>query len=154
MYVATTPTEIPPFDERVNWDFTVAGFVTGEVTNNQRFRVLSLQQLNTGTADLTDITFLLPRPTVTINVGDIHRVEVLEFHDDWQLVAFHYSNTRTATAVYRAFADRVEPVSYRMTSSAGHLGYAAVLLIPAFLLSRIIAGFLGWRAGRSTETLA
>jgi hypothetical protein len=154
MYVVTTPTEIPPFDERTVWNFTVAGVVTGEVTNNQQFRVLNLQQLKSGNADLSEITFLLPRPTITINVGDIHRVEVLEFHDDWQLVAFHYSNTRTSTAIYRAYADRVEPVSYRVTSTVGHLGYATFLLIPAFMISRIIAGFLGWRAGRSTATLA
>jgi hypothetical protein len=153
-YVVTTPTETPPFDERVNWNFTLAGVITGDVTNNQRFRVLNLQQLKTGNVDLSEMTFLLPRPTVTIDVGDIHRVEVLEFHDDWQLVAFHYSNTRTSTAVYRAYANRIEPVSYRVTSTAGHLAYAAVLLIPAFLISRIIAGFLGWRARRSSKTLA
>lgn len=154
MYVVTTPTESPPFEHRVNWDFTVAGVVTGEVTNNQQFRVFNLQQLNSGKVDLSAITFLLPRPTITIDIGDIHRVEVLEFHDDWQLVAFHYSNTRTATAIYRAYADRVEPVSYRVTSTVGHVAYAAFLLIPAFLVSRIFAGILGWRARRSTATLA
>lgn len=153
MYVATTPTETTDFSGAIAWDFTVAGIVTGEVTNNRPYRVLTLQRLNTGNADLSNITFLLPQPTITINVGDIHRAEVLEFHDDWQLVAFRYSNTRTSTAIYRAYADRVEPVSYRVTSSPDHLLYVTLLLIPAFFVSRIVVGVLNWRAREAANTL-
>jgi len=152
MYVFSTPTETADFSESIDWDFTVAGVVTGEVTNNRPYRVLTLGQLNSTEPDLSDITFLLPRPTITINVGDIHRVEILENHDDWQLVAFHYSNTRTSTAIYRAYTDRVEPVSYRVTSSAAHLFYAVLLLFPAYLLARIITPILNWIARRVTKS--
>jgi len=152
MYVASTPTETTNFTGLTARNFTVAGIVTGEVTNDSPYRVLNLQQLTAGNVDLSEITFLLPQPTITINVGDIHRVEVLEFHDDWQLVAFHYSNTRTSTAIYRAYPDRVEPVSYRLTSSAGHLFYAVLLLIPAVFLTWVITTFCNWRARRAVKT--
>jgi len=145
MYIASTPTETEDFKGLTARNFTIAGIVTGKVTDNRPYRVLNLERLNAGELDLSGITFLLPQPTITINVGDIHRAEVLEDHGAWQLVAFHYSNTRTSTAVYRAYADRIEPVSYRLTSSVGHVFYAVLLLIPAAFLTWVITAVLRQR---------
>jgi len=149
MYFVTTPTETDDFTGPIARNFTIAGIVTGEVTDDRPYRVLNLERLNAGELDLSDITFLLPQPTITINVGDIHRAEILEDHGEWQLVAFHYSNTRTSTAVYRAYVDRIEPVSYRLTSSAGHLFYAVLLLIPTAFLTWIITAILRRRSNKS-----
>ena len=111
-----------------------------------RYQVFNLEHVNSGELDLTELTFLLPSKSVTINVGNIHHAEVLEDHGDWQLVAFHYSNTRTSTSIYRAYKDRVEPVSYKLTSHVGQAFSAIILIIPALILSAIITVIMNWRA--------
>lgn len=149
MYYLTTPTETRDFTGTTARYFTVAGIVTGDSAAEGPYRVFNLQGLESGQLDLSEITFLLPQQSITINVGDIHRAEILEDHGSWQKVAFHYSNTRTASAIYRAYADRVEPVSYRVTSSVGHLPAAIFLLLIALFLTWIISAVMNWHARRA-----
>lgn len=66
---------------------------------------------------LPSFRYLLPEQRITIYVGDIHHASIIEDHGDWQLIEFNYSNTYMATSIYRAYADRVEPVSYQLESS-------------------------------------
>ena len=143
-YLASTPTETEDFSGRTAREFSIAAVSTDD-SGEVAYRSLNLEILNSGDYDTTNLSFLLDQPSVTINVGDIHRAEVLEDHGEWQLVAFHYSNTRTSTSIYRAYPDRVEPVSYRLTSSVGHMFMAIIFLIPAFVVSWIIATIIAWR---------
>ena len=149
MYLSSTPPEkTTDFTGRTARDFTVAGVITGHSNKEPKYRVFNLEYVNSGELDLTGVTFKLPSNSITINVGDIHRAEILEEHDGWQLVAFHYSNTRTSTSIYRAYDNRIEPVSYKLTSHLGQAFSAIILLIPALVLSAIITAFLNWRARR------
>ena len=148
LYFTSTPTQTTDFVDRTAHEFTVAGVVRSNLNEGEDYRVFNLERLNAGSIDLTGITFLLPQRSITINVGDIHRAEILEDHGEWQLVAFHYSNTRTSTSIYRAYQDRIVPVSYRLTSSVGQFFGAIFLLIPAFIASAVITGILNWRANR------
>ena len=146
-YLASTPTETEDFTDRTAREFSIAAVSTddsGEVT----YRSLNLEILNSENLDTTNLSFLLDQPSVTINVGDIHRAEVLEDYGDRQLVAFHYSNTRTSTSVYHAYRDRVEPVSYRITSSVGHMSMAIFLLVPALVATWAISAIVMWRRKR------
>ncbi len=149
LYFATTQTRTEDFTGRIAHEFAIAA-VAG--SDGGTYRVLNLERLNAGNIDLTDLSFLLPKKSITINAGDIHSAEVLEDHGDWQLIAFYYSNTRTSTSVYRAYQDRIEPISYRVTSSVGQFLGALTLLVPALLLSIMIAAILNWRANRMTRT--
>ena len=67
----------------------------------------------------------------------MHRADVVEDHGTWQLIEFYYSNTRTSTSIYRAYADRVEPLSYRITSSVGQV-MGAMLVLPAVLAACLV----------------
>ena len=148
MYFTSTPEQTKDFTGRTAHEFTVAAFVTSNASEDDNYRVFNLERLNAGKLDLTDVTFLLPQASVTLYVGDIHSAEILEDHGEWQLVAFYYSNTRTSTSIYRAYRNRVEPVSYTVTSSVGHFFGAVVLLVPALVVSLIVTAILNWQAKR------
>jgi len=133
----TRPPEITDdFSGRTARMFSVA--TVSQAGNGPDYGVTSLEALQTRSPDLSPQRFLLPEENVTISAGDIHRVTVLEDHGDWQLIRFNYSNSYTATSVYRAFAGRIEPVSFRMTSSIGDGMIAIVLIVPVYLLALLI----------------
>jgi len=153
IYIAgTPPKQTKDFTGRTAWEFTVAAFTTDNSIDGVTYRVLNLEYLNSRELDLTDLTFLLPEREVFINVGDLHNAEILEDHGEWQLVAFYYSNTRTSTSIYRAYQDRIEPVSYKITSHVGQVIGAFYLFIPALLLSIIVTAIINWRARRAIKT--
>ena len=151
LFFLSTPTETDDFTGPVARNFTVAGIVAGGDANEQPYRVFALARMNSGELNLDGVSFLLPKPKITINVGDIHRAKILEDHGDWQLVQFDYSNTHTSTSIYRAYADRIEPVSYRLTSSPMHMFAVLLLFIVALVLTGIITGVLKWRARRALK---
>jgi len=151
LYYASTPTETDDFTGSVARNFTVAGVVAGDDAIEQPYRVYTLERLKFVELNLDDVSFLLPKPMITINVGDIHRAKILEDHGDWQLVQFDYSNTRTSTSIYRAYADRIEPVSYRLTSSFMHMFAVLLLFVIALVFTGIITAVLNWRARRALK---
>ena len=149
LYYVSTPTITDGFTGSVARNFTVAGIVAGGDAIGQPYRVYTLEHLNFVELNLDGVSFLLPKSKITINVGDIHRAKILEDHGDWQLVQFDYSNTRTSASIYRAYADRIEPVSYRLTSSVTHMFAVLLLFVIALVITGIITGVLNWRARRA-----
>ncbi|HKU46405.1 MAG TPA: hypothetical protein VJQ58_05940 [Burkholderiales bacterium] len=89
------------------------------------------------------ITYLLPVAVIEVPGGDLHRATVLESQPDRQLVRYDYGNTVDSVSRYRAFRDRVEPVSHRVEFHPGVLITLGVLLLPAWVLS-YVANWL-WR---------
>lgn len=152
MYITSTPEQTQDFTGRTAHEFTVAAFVTSNANEEDNYRVFNLERLNAGGLDFTNLTFLLPQKSITLYVGDIHSAEILEDHGEWQLVAFYYSNTRTSTSIYRAYRDRIEPVSYTLTSSVGHVFGAVFLLVPALVLSLIVTAIFNWHTRRRRAT--
>ena len=75
---------------------------------------------------------------MNVQNGDLHRVTVLESQPEWQLVEYHYGNNHDSISRYRAFKDRIEPVSYRITMHPGIFFSAIVLLMPAWIVSVVI----------------
>ena len=67
----------------------------------------------------------------------------MESHPDWQLVKYRYTGTHFAESEYRAYQDRVEPVSTRIRDQPGVLLKAAALLIPALIVAAAVRGT--WR---------
>ncbi len=97
-------------------------------------------------------SYLLPEAKITIQVGDIHQAAIIEDHGDWQLIEFNYSNTYMATSIYRAYTDRIEPVSYQLNSSVGDAMAGMIVTIAAlflYLLAVIINFFRNRRAGKA-----
>ena len=152
LYFASTQKETEDFTGRTAHEFTVVGVAGSDGNAEVDYRVFNLERLIAGNMDLTDLSFLLPQKSITINVGDIHSAKILEDHGDWQLIAFYYSNTRTSTSIYRAYQGRIEPISYRVTSSVGQFLGALTLLVPALVLSILISAVFNWRAKRITRT--
>ncbi len=66
---------------------------------------------------------------------------------DWQLVEYRYANTVDSTSRYRAYADRVEPISHRVTSHPGLLIAFVLLALPVWLASFVVAWL--WRRYRA-----
>jgi hypothetical protein len=56
---------------------------------------------------------------------------------------FLYDDTRTSTSVYRAYRDRVEPVSHRVTSHLGEPVLAVLLVLPAAVVAAAFGLVLG-----------
>jgi len=153
-HFASTPKETENFIGRTAHEFMVARVSLTSPDDEVSYGAWNLERLNSGAFDTTDFTFLLPRQSITIYTGDIHRAEILEDHGEWQLVAFYYSNTRTSTSIYRAYQDRIEPVSYRVTSSVADVFLAVFMLFPAIVLAWIVTGITNWRANRRAKTTA
>lgn len=132
MYFVSTPEVRGNFSERQERDFHVAA-ITPKDPNPV---AVSLAQLKAGKVDLSSTIFLLPDGNIRMNVQghDLHMVTVLERHPDWQLVEYHYGNTHDSISRYRAFKDRIEPVSYRITMHPGMVLTAVVLLVPAWVV--------------------
>lgn len=150
MYFASTPTTTKNFDERQERDFHVAAVNLAKSANYVSF---FLALLKAGKKDLSSVSFLLPLGDIKMDVSghDLHKVTVLERHPDWQLVEYHFGNSHSSTSRYRAFKDRIEPVSYRMTAHIGIFFNAIVALIPAAIVSALINAI--WNAvGRRRKT--
>jgi len=116
-FYATRPPLITEnlYGERTLTRFSIATVVDGENGYEYgRWTLRTVSEIGTGSPPRR---FLLPEPEITIYVGDIHHARIIEDHDDWQLIEFNYSNTYHSTSIYRAFADRIEPVSYQVNSS-------------------------------------
>ena len=150
MYFNTIPPEeTKDFSGRVAERFFIAGVVKMNSQQNQEYMVFSLKALRSKNPILFNVTFLLPEKAITIKVGDVHRAKILEDHGEWQLVEFNYSNTHTSTSIYRAYNDRIEPVSYKLMSHVGQAIWAIILFIPALILSKVITAILNWHSSRS-----
>ncbi len=104
--------------------------------------------------ELPSFGYVLPEQRITIDVGDIHHAVVEEDHGDWQLIEFNYSNNYRATSIYRAYADRVEPISYQMTSSVGDV-FLVMLVTGVAILLYLLAALVNFirhrRAKRNKE---
>ena len=148
MYFISTPKETKDF-KGVAKGFIIVGFVKTKSPENPEYKIFSLAALRSGNVDLSDITFLLPEKAITSDVGDIHPAKILEDHGEWQLVKINYSYTRMSTSIYRAYKDRIEPVSWKLKFSLGIFLSAIILFLPAFIVSIIIRDFLNWHARRA-----
>lgn len=118
-YLALTPEETRDF-KRVENQFRVMAFRDGKPV---AMTLAGLAKRAPG------VTFRLPAPAVELPGGDTHKAIVLESQGDWQLVRYEYGNSFTSDSRYRAFADRVEPVSHRVTFHPGLLGAMLVLIL-------------------------
>jgi len=82
-------------------------------------------------------TFLLPERsadgTGTDGSHDPRSFEVIEDGGDRQIVEAHYSNTHMSWSRYRAYHDRIEPISYRQANML----HALLALALAYVLMRL-----------------
>jgi hypothetical protein len=143
MYFTSTPEITGNFTERQERDFHVAAVRLKKDAKDASYVAYSLAQLKAGKVDLASVSFLLPQDitdgdAMDVPGSDLHRVTVLERHPDWQLIKYSYGNTHDSISRYRAFKDRIEPVSYRVTMHMGIFISAFVLLIPAVIVSAVI----------------
>lgn len=154
MYFASTPEITGNFSEREQQDFRVAAVKTGAASKSPEYVSYTLAQLRKPSLDLSQVSFLLPEKVVEIPGGDIHRATVLESHSSWQLVEYDYGNTHSSSSRYRAFKERIEPVSYRITFHPGIVIWAIVLLVPALVAAAAINWI--WRsiAGKKETRIA
>lgn len=150
-FVTRPPLITGEFPEATMRSFSIA--IVEESGGGFAYARRALQTIQRLNPELPSPRFLLPEPRITIDVGDIHHAEVLEEHGDWQLIEFNYSNTYMATSIYRAYADRVEPVSYQMTSSVGDAMVAMMLTIVAvaLYLLAVLINFIRNRRARKIE---
>ena len=132
-YFVTRPLLITDdFSAPTSRSFSIA--IIKETDSGYTFGARKLETIRERDPELPSFQYLLPQEEITIDVGDIHRARILEDHDDWQLVEFNYSNTYMATSIYRAYDDRIEPVSYQMTASIGDAVMGTAVTVLAVLL--------------------
>jgi hypothetical protein len=144
LYFGSTPEVTGNFTERQENDFHIAAVRIGKGALDADYSVVTLAQIKAQKVDVAAFTFLLPQDVVDLHPGgDLHKATVLERHPDWQLVKYDYGNTHDSVSKYRAFKDRIEPVSYRQTMDMGMMFSAILLLIPVSLVSALINAI--WR---------
>ena len=146
MYFASTPEVTGNFHVGQQRDFHIAAVTQTKDANDATVVPLSLAYLKTGKVDLASVSFLLPPGDIKVqDTGhDLHKVTVLERHQDWQLVEYHFGNSHDSISRYRAFKDRIEPVSYRNTMHMGLFVGAIILLVPVAIISFLINAI--WKA--------
>lgn len=140
LYFSQYPREFTaPLPEAEERHFRVAVVERTAPGDRGRIVPISLAALKAGKVDRATISFLLPPGEITVDMEeDHHGVTVLERRPDSQLIEYHFGNTRESISRYRAFADRVEPISYRIVADVG-LGFGALLmLVPAAVLGTIV----------------
>jgi hypothetical protein len=145
MYVYSTPTTTANFSENERKKFKVAAMRLSPAAGESRFLGVSLADIDSKKVDPASVSFLLPAGPIDIRQGDLHEVVVLERHPDSQLVEYRYANTVNSDSRYRAYRDRVEPVSYRVTMHPGIFILAFVLVIPAALVQWLVRQALSRR---------
>jgi hypothetical protein len=140
------------FSAQTARSFSIA--VVEETDDGYEYRRQTLQTIQEREPQLPALRYLLPEQRVTIDVSDIHYATVIEDHGDWQLIEYDYSNTYMATSIYRAYADRIEPVSYQMTGSVGDAVMAMAVTVIAVLLYFLatLVNFVRNRRARQIET--
>ena len=157
MYFAMTPEITGNFTESQARGFRIAAvklIKDAKDPKGAEYMAYSLAQLQSGKVDLTSVSFLLPQDVTNIfpDIGDTNKATVLERHPDWQLIEYQFGNTHSSTSRYRAFKDRIEPVSYRITMGMGLLFGAIVLLIPVWIVSALINAIWNAIAGRKKSS--
>lgn len=148
MYAASTPEitgEPPESDLR---SFRVAAVKAGTASNSPEYVTFTLAQLRKPGVDRSQVSFLLPEKAVQIPGGDLHRATVLENHSSWQLVEYDFGNTHSSISRYRAYKDRVEPVSYRITFHPGIVIWAVILFVPALITAAAVNWAWKYIAGK------
>lgn len=127
-FALIAPEETKNFTGVVARHFYIAVFPQSGKNVKQIPQLINLTQLNSGTYNHAGKTFLLPEKKL-LN-SDVE-VEILEDHRNWQLVALKYSDMEISCSVYRAYPDRIEPVSYKQTTNI-------VLIVFAMGLSAVV----------------
>lgn len=122
----------------------------------KEFRVLALRDgkpFGTTLATLPKgATYLLPGNRYEL-APDVHEVLVLEKTAAWQLVEYKFDNTVSTVSRYRAFRDRIEPVSHRMTFHPGLPLVFVLVIVPAAALLAFLGSLL-WKAPPPPASLA
>ncbi|MDH3612086.1 MAG: hypothetical protein OEU90_00955 [Gammaproteobacteria bacterium] len=147
MYFITVPDEVTKdFTGKNARVFSIA--IVHEGDNGNEYSRTTLEVIGDADPDRPTPQFLLPEPKVVMSAHNTYRVNVLEDHGDWQLIEFNYSNTYTSRSVYRAYADRVEPVSFQLTSHVGQAMMALMLIIPVYFIAWLITFIRNRRANK------
>ena len=124
----------------------------------KQFRVMAMRDGKPVSMTLAEVSkpghgvsFLLPGRVVELPGGDLHKATVLESQPERQLVQYEYSNTIDSISRYRAFRDRVEPVSHRLTAYPALVISLVAILLPAWLLSLVVNWLWGRMAGEKAQ---
>ena len=137
------------FDERTARLFSIA--VAEKTDKGIQYKRTSLAIVQGRDPALPPVDYRLPETQITIDEGDVHYVTVLEDHGEWQLIRFLYNNTYMGESIYRAYADRVEPVSFHMTSHIGQAMMAMFLVVPVYIAAWLITFIRNRRAAASAR---
>jgi hypothetical protein len=141
-HLSKTPEVTERFTEAQERDFHVAAVKLTKDVSDDKYIGLSLAYIKAGRIDLSSVTFLLPEGEIKVTIpgSDVNNVTVLERHPEWQLIQYYYGNSHDSISRYRAFKDRIEPVSYQPVMNIG-LAFGAIVLVgPALLVSFLING--------------
>jgi hypothetical protein len=157
MYLAMTPKITGNFTENEARGFRIAAVKSMKDAKDAKgaeYIAYSLAQIQSGKVDLQAVSFLLPQDVTNVypDSGDTNEATVLERHSDWQLVEYRFGNSHSSTSQYRAFKDRIEPVSYRITMHMGLLFGAILLLVPAWIVAALVNAIWNAIAGRKKSS--
>jgi hypothetical protein len=150
-FVTRPPVITEDFSGQVARSFSVA-IVVEETDDGSLYERRTLEIILEQDTGLRPYRYLLPERNITIDNGDIHHATVIEDNGESQLIEFNYSNTYMATSIYRAYEDRIEPVSYQITSSVGDVMMATAVTVVAVLLYLIavLVNFIRNRRSKHT----
>jgi len=151
-WVTRPPLITDDFSEPISRSFSVA--IVEDTGSGFRFGRRTLETTLERDPALPSLRYLLPHDEITIDVGDFHYALILEDHGDWQLVEYDYSNTYMATSIYRAYDNRIEPVSYQVTASVGDAMLLMVFTFAALVLYglAVLINFVRNRRAESATT--
>ena len=101
-----------------------------------------------------EYSFELDKDKITLNVGDIHTIEVIKKSKHNQRIKFHYSNTYISESIYDVTNNNVTPIRYTLISSVGDgIIYMFAFILAVFLIPMITHEIIFWLSLKNNKKI-
>lgn len=105
--------------------------------NGSNLRMLTLKN---ALASEDEYVFWLNQESVELNVGDMHRIKIVETTSDEQVIEFYYQNSYSSTSRYSVSSNKITPLKYKVNH---HFGQGPIFLL-ALILAVISSSLIVW----------
>ena len=114
--------------------------------SNGNMKMLTLKE---ATEKGGDYEFHLGQDSIELNVGDIHRINVVENNENEQVIEFNYQNTYSSTSIYKVSNNKITPLKYKINHHIGQGLSLLVALVLALVVSGVTVSYLKRRSAES-----
>jgi len=142
----------------ISMKLTAPKAITEDIVENApRFYVLGVEgtefkklTLKQAIESKEKYVYRLNQDSIDLDIGNSHRIEVVESTNDAQVIQFNYQNTYNSTSTYRVSNNTITPLKYKVNHHFGQVPIFVVSIILGALCSSLIVRFFSRRAESTT----